>query len=88
MTPSTNTTLFSALALSVGLAGVAHAQSTGQTNPLVLAQAQPPLTEQEKAKRKEQERQKGPPPEKRRLLCQRCSIPRLHPAHRRQARAC
>ena len=61
MTPSTNTTLFSALALSVGLAGVAHAQSTGQTNPLVLAQAQPPLTEQEKAKRKEQEH-KGPPP--------------------------
>src|SRR6185436_16037624 len=51
-------------ALSVALGGVAHAQSTGQANPLVLAQAQPPPTEQEKAKRKEQERQKGPPPGK------------------------
>jgi outer membrane protein OmpA-like peptidoglycan-associated protein len=62
MTPSIDTTIFSALALSVGLAGVAHAQSTGQTNPLVIAQAQPPLTEQEKAKRKEEH--KGPPPGK------------------------
>jgi outer membrane protein OmpA-like peptidoglycan-associated protein len=61
MTLPTHATLFSALALSVGLVGVAHAQSSGQANPLVLAQA-PPLTEQEKAKRKEQERQKGPPP--------------------------
>jgi outer membrane protein OmpA-like peptidoglycan-associated protein len=68
MTPSTNTTLFSALALSVALGGVAHAQSTGQTNPLVLAQAQPPPTEQEKAKRKEQERQKGPPPGEKKAL--------------------
>jgi outer membrane protein OmpA-like peptidoglycan-associated protein len=66
MTPSTNTTLFSALALSFALAGVAHAQSTAQTNPLVLAQGQPPpLTEQEKAKRKEQEKkapEKAPQP--------------------------
>ena len=68
MTPSTNTTLFSALALSVALGGVTHAQSTGQTNPLVLAQAQPPLTEQEKAKRKEQERPKGPPPGEKKAL--------------------
>lgn len=59
----THATLFSVLALSVASGGVAHAQSSGQANPLVLAQAQ---TEQEKAKRKEQERQKapekGPPP--------------------------
>ena len=61
MTRPTHESLLGALALSVALVGVAHAQSTERANPLVLAQAPPPLTEQEKAKRKEQERQKGPP---------------------------
>jgi hypothetical protein len=86
MTPSVNTTLFSALALSVGLAGVAHAQSTGQTNPLVIAQAQPPLTEQEKAKRKEQEHKGSPPGARERSRAS--SNPTPPPAHRRQARVC
>jgi outer membrane protein OmpA-like peptidoglycan-associated protein len=62
MTRSTHECRLGALALSIAFAGVAHAQPMGQANPLVLAQAPPPLTEQEKAKRKEQERQKGPPP--------------------------
>jgi outer membrane protein OmpA-like peptidoglycan-associated protein len=61
MTLPTHATLSGALALSVALAGAAHAQSSGQADPMVLAQA-PPLTEQEKQKRKEQERQKAPPP--------------------------
>src|SRR5882757_6396484 len=64
MTRPTHESLLGALALSVAFVGVAHAQSTERTSPLVLAQAPPPLTEQEKAKRKEQERQKGAPGDK------------------------
>ena len=59
MTRPTHESLLGALALSVALVGVAHAQPTERANPLVLAQAPPPMTEQEKAKRNEQERKKG-----------------------------